>query len=201
MCTVSLQAALQHGIYTLQIWHSHAREACVGIFKYVEIKLPIEHSGVQIAVNQLRTSVGFADLIQTFPLIIFLDFPGQSAPERQIHVFAGIVAEAVQLKLIQPKHRAVGHHFYHGRIGKINRRHKCVKPRGQAVIVPALGVQCAVRQVERSEILRMIFIQWIQLVNVVSHIIKQNIHIFCMCIGHQFFQFLIGTKPAVDFAE
>ena len=201
MRTVSLQAALQHGIYALQIGYTHACKACVGIFKYVEIKLSVEHAGIQITVDQLRTSVSFANLIQIFTLVIFLDFFGKRTPERQIYVFAGIVAEAVELKFVEPEKCRIGHHFHYLLIGKINRRHECIKPRGQAVVVPPLGVQCAVGQIERSEILRMIFIQWIQLVNVVSHIIKQNIHVFCMCIGHQFFQFLIGTKPAVDFAE
>ncbi|MPM95604.1 hypothetical protein SDC9_142759 [bioreactor metagenome] len=45
----------------------------------------------------------------------------------------------------------------------------------------------------------MLFVERMFVVYMMRHIIEQYIHVLCMCICHQFFEFIIGAETEIDF--
>ena len=79
----------------------------------VEVKLGIQHTGLHVGIDQFGRTVCLADHPQCAVGVAGRDFLTQHTPVALGYMLAGIVAIAVEVVLLQPVQRRVGHWFAH----------------------------------------------------------------------------------------
>ena len=147
-CQAGFQRCLERGSASAQV----AKEG-YGRIVEVKVELRVKESAAHIAVDELRRPVGFANLKQASALGIghaLLEFARQRAPVELVHVLRRVVAKSIKAIVLNPGHGRVGHGHHGGRKRGIKGRKVLVKPGGQPVVVPALGVERRVGQVKRG---------------------------------------------------
>ena len=120
-----------------------AFEGVHGRIVHIEIELCIEHATAKIRTDELRTSVGFANLVVGAMLgdrYLGFDFVGKRAPEGIWDVLGGIVTEAIYIKILEPPQGRIGEGINHFRLEIVKGRHEIIEPGCEAIFIPALGV-------------------------------------------------------------
>ena len=197
MRAIHFKARVQNVAQTLHCTATHAIECRCCFVEHVEVKLTIKHTAIHIACHQLWRTIRFSDLVEVTLWTSQFHSVCQFSPVFFVYVFTCVMTETIHAKLFQPIHCRVNHNVHYHRISHIQCWHKHVKPSCQTVFVPQFCIHASIRQIQWSCIFWVTFIQWVVLMHVVCHIVKQNVDLVVVCICYQLFQFVVRTETAI----
>ena len=114
-----------------------------GRIVHVEVELRIKHATTEVGADELRASVGFANLVVGAMLgnrYLGFDFVGKRAPEGVGDVLGGIVTEAIYIEVLEPPQGRIGEGVNHFGFEIVKGGHEIIEPGCEAIFIPALGI-------------------------------------------------------------